>query len=401
VLFTGSRSGADGSRSWIGAKSLETGEQRLLVDGTNAHYSPSGHLLFMREGSDALWAVAFDPDSLSVAGEPIPVLDGVYLTPGNAAHVSLSATGTLVYVPSATHAPEHRFVWVERNGVETSPATDVLPATPWDFRLSPSGDRLATSVGLFSEARIWIYDLVQPRPPYQLTFDGRASAPIWEPDGSRVVFNVGPELRRIPADGGTRESEPIAGLEGYPHQWSPDGRHLLFGRGDDTTGINLFLLTRGASTEVTPWLVDEFYESEPAISPTGNWVAYVSDQTSSHEVYLRPLLETGVAPIRVSADGGREPRWSPDGSELFFRSDDQLFVTAVDANPSQVSVGPPTPLFRNWALTYQPHPTSIRAYDVASDGRFLMVEDTAGSQGQQIVAVLNWFEELKARVPTP
>ena len=114
VLFTGSGSGSSGPAYWIAAQSLETGERRRLVDGTNAHFASSGHLLFMREGSDALWAVAFDPDSLSVAGEPVPVLDGVFLTPGNAAHVSLSDTGTLVYVPSATRAPEYRFIWVER-----------------------------------------------------------------------------------------------------------------------------------------------------------------------------------------------------------------------------------------------------------------------------------------------
>ena len=177
-------------------------------------------------------------------------------------------------------------------------------------------------------------------------------------------------------------------------------QYLLFGRGDETTGSDLFLLTAGGSSEVEPWLVDEFYESEPAISPAGDWVAYVSDQTSSHEVYLRPLLAAGVAPIRVSTDGGREPRWSADGAELFFRTDDQLFVSAVEAGASQINVSPPTPLFRNRALTYQPHPTSTRAYDVAPDGRFLMVEDDTGSQGSQIVAVLNWHEELKARVPT-
>ena len=276
----------------------------------------------------------------------------------------------------------------------------MLAATPWDFRLSPDGDRLAVSVGLASESRIWIYDLIDTRPPTQLTFDGPALAPIWEPDGSHVVFALESQLRRIPADWGTRESEPVAGLAGYPHQWSPDGRHLLFGRGDETTGSDLFLLTAGGSSEVEPWLVDEFYESEPAISPAGDWVAYVSDQTSSHEVYLRPLLAAGVAPIRVSTDGGREPRWSADGAELFFRTDDQLFVSAVEAGASQINVSPPTPLFRNRALTYQPHPTSTRAYDVAPDGRFLMVEDDTGSQGSQIVAVLNWHEELKARVPT-
>ena len=150
---------------------------------------------------------------------------------------------------------------------------------------------------------------------------------------------------------------------------------------------------------MSPWLDTEFYESEPAISPGGDWVAYVSNQTDSYEVYVRPLLGTS-APVRVSANGGREPRWSADGSELFFRTGDQLFVSEVQPEQSQLRVSRPRPLFRHRGLTYQPHPASTTAYDVSPDGRFLTVEDSAGSQGPQIVVVLNFFEELKALVPT-
>ena len=224
VLFTGARRGSDGPRHWIAAQSLETGERRRLVDGMKPHFAPSGHLLFTREGSDALWAVAFDPDSLSVAGDPVPVLDGVEMVPGVAAHVSLSDTGTLVYVPTTTRPLERRFAWVDRNGIALEPATATLAATPWNFRLSPDGERLAVSLGLFSEARLWVYDMIGTRPPHQLTFDGRASGPVWEPDGSHVVFDVDSQLERIPADGRTQSGESIAGLRGRAYHWSPDGR---------------------------------------------------------------------------------------------------------------------------------------------------------------------------------
>ena len=119
-----------------------------------------------------------------------------------------------------------------------------------------------------------------------------------------------------------------------------------------------------------------------------------------HEVYIRPLFDTGAAPVRVSSSGGREPRWAADGSELFFRAEDELFVSQIESEPSQLRAGRPGRLFRNRALAFQPHPTSTTAYNVSPDGRFLMVEDAPGSQGPQIVAVLNWVEELKARVPT-
>jgi Tol biopolymer transport system component len=157
---------------------------------------------------------------------------------------------------------------------------------------------------------------------------------------------------------------------------------------------------RLSDRKVEPFLATPFNEGAPQFSPDGRWLAYVSNESGRYEIYVQPYPGPG-AKSQISTDGGGEPLWNPDGRELFYRSGNKMMVVEITAQPS-FSAGKPKVLF---AGPYQtsPNPVPSPNYDVSPDGqRFLMLKpgDPAGETPTQINVVLNWFEELKRKVPT-
>jgi serine/threonine-protein kinase len=152
-----------------------------------------------------------------------------------------------------------------------------------------------------------------------------------------------------------------------------------------------------AGGDPEPFLVTPFQERAAAFSPDGRWLAYVSDESGQDEVYVQPYPGPGPQ-FTVSTAGGREPVWSPDGSELFYRTQDQLMVVAVE--PGDTFRGDtPRPLF---ADPYVRDPSVVGApnYDIMPDGqRFVMVSaNTEGDEGLAVILVTNWFEEIRQRI---
>ena len=131
-------------------------------------------------------------------------------------------------------------------------------------------------------------------------------------------------------------------------------------------------------------------------SHDGRWVSYVSDQTGRAEVWVRPLPGPG-APIRVSADGGHEPVWSRDGTELFYQSGRKLMMTEVASQGPEARFKTPRVLFEGGFYPYESNVP--RTYDVAPDGRFLMIREDTSLAPASLVVVQNWIEELKRLVP--
>ena len=138
-------------------------------------------------------------------------------------------------------------------------------------------------------------------------------------------------------------------------------------------------------------------ERAPRLSPDGQWLAYVSNQSGNDRVYVQPFPDGGQV-IPISTGAGTEPVWSRDGRELYFRDGDRLMVVEVEAGTA-LTAGRPEVLFEE-SYDVDPLGLGLPNYDAAPDGRFLMVTGGAGSRAQ-ITVVLNWFEELKARVPVP
>jgi eukaryotic-like serine/threonine-protein kinase len=398
LLFAALESGANWNNARIEVQSVGTGQRRNLVQGgTHPHYSASGHLIYAKGGN--LMAVPFDLQRLEVSGTAIPVVEGVLQVPlTGAAQYSLSTTGSLVYVPGGAEASQRRLVWVSRNGVEQPTAAP--PRSYRNPRLSPDGRRVV--VGLEQpEPQIWLYDLARETLA-RFTLEGDSNRnPVWTPDGKRIGFNSSRNNGDVSwqlADGSGRPEEfsPTGGA--LTSSWSPDGKLLASSVGDPTTGYDIWVVKMGdTDTTAQPFLRTPFNEEAPQFSPDGRWLAYVSDESGRYEVYVQPYPGPG-GKWQISAEGGTEPMWNHNGRELFYRSGNKMIAVEITTQPS-FSAGKPKLLFSG---EYQPTLVINANYDVSPDGqRFLMVKpsESAEAAPTQINVVLNWFEELKQKVP--
>ncbi len=398
LLFSAGVSVANWSTAQVAVQSVGTGERRNLVQGgTQPRYAPSGHLIYAQGGN--LMAVPFDPQQLAVAGTAVPVVEGVlqFRTSG-AAQYALSATGSLVYVPGGIQADQRRLVWVTRNGAEQPVAA---PAHAYRApRLSPDGRRIAVTIEE-QEAQVWLYDLSRETLT-RLTFEGNSNLnPVWTPDGKRIAFTSnkeGPQnlfWQRADGSGGL-ERLTTSEYVNTPSSWSPDGQLLAFWEVNATTGWDIWVL-RLSDRKAQPFLRTPFNESVPRFSSDGRWLAYISNETGRYEIYVQPYPGPG-GKWQISTEGGTEPAWNRNGRELFYRSGDKMMAVDIATQPS-FAAGKPRVLF---AGRYEPTPATFPNYDVSPDGqRFLMLKpgEAAEAAPTQINVVLNWFEELKRRVP--
>jgi serine/threonine-protein kinase len=411
VLFTALRNRRRWDDAEIIVRSLVTGEQNVLVTGgADARYIPTGHVLYARLGT--LMAVPFDLARLHAAGAPYGIVDGVMQSVNavnanldvGAAQFGVSGSGTLVYLPGGVIPDlERTLAWVDRKGdVEPLAAPVRAYFAP---RLSPDGQRLLVYTrGLNSG--VWTYDLSRGTLT-RLTSEGQNVAGIWTPDGKRVTFASSqtgvPNLFWKPTDGsGPAERLTTSENEQTPASWSPDGKRLLFFEQGASTRPDICTLSlesgqgQSRSCRQSPSL-----ERWVDFSPDGRWLAYVSNETGRDEVYVQAYPGPG-ARIQVSPSGGTEPAWGRNGRELFYRSGPsaatKMMAVNVNLTPT-FSAEIPRALFEGRFGTTSP----LRGYDVSADSRrFLMIQLKEQSRLQpitQMVVVLNWFDEVKARVP--
>jgi Tol biopolymer transport system component len=368
-------------------------------------------------------AVPFDPQRLAVTGATVPVVEGVrQSTYAGAAQYSFSASGSLIYVPGGVQTTQRRLVWVTRNGVEqplTGPAhAYMLP------QLSPDGRRVGVVIQE-QDTQVWLYDLTRETLS-RFTFGGDYnSAPAWTPDGKRLAFSStkdGPQNVFWQLADGSGGLERLTTSE-YPHvpmSWSRDGQLLAFIEINPSTGFDIWVLRMGdpshslgqapsaSSREVPsagsgqvrkaqPFLGTPFNETAPRFSPDGRWLAYISNESGRYEIYVQPYPGPGRK-WQISTEGGTEPVWNPNGRELFYRSGDKMMAVEI-ATQTSFAAGKPRVLFEG---PYEPTPLTFPNYDVSPDGqKFLMLKPSEQAQAAttQINVVLNWFEELKQKVP--
>jgi serine/threonine protein kinase/Tol biopolymer transport system component len=399
VLFAAGPTAITFANSHVAVQSVGTGQRRNLVQGgMSPRYAPSGHLVYAQGGN--LMAVPFDPQGLAFTGAAVPVVEGVQQSPvSGAAQYSFSATGSLVYVSGGVQSAQSKLVWVNRNGVEQPVAA---PAhTYMAPRLSPDGRRVAVAI-TEQESQTWLYDLSRETLT-RFTFEGNYNpVSVWTPDGKRIAFESNkegpPNLFWQLADGsGSQERLTTSEYVNAPMSWSPDGQLLAFIELNPTTGFDIWVLKMG-DRKAQPFLRTRFNETAPRFSPDGRWLAYISDESSRFEIYVQPYPGPG-GKWQISTEGGTEPVWNPNGRELFYRSGNKMMAVDIATQPSFVA-GKPRMLFEG---PYVPPPVPISNYDVSPDGqRFLMLKSTVSTEAAatQINVVLNWFEELKRRVPS-
>ena len=399
------------------AINVQTGDKKILLEGVgDTRFAPTGkkpgigHLVYGRNGS--LFGVPFDANTLQ-AGSPAPIRQGLQ---GEAGLVvfGFSHSGMLAYAAGTGHglAPPSTLIWADRQGMEQPvPAPARLYDRP---RLSPDGGRIAVESAELTQLQnndIWVYELARGT-LNRVTFEGVNLDPRWCPDGSHLIYVsaadlTGPhEVRSVAADG---SSQPVTlwGIDQGPsvHSVSRDG--IAIGIAPDTKSKDT--QSKGGSQpqvrKVGPdgqpvdgkpenFLDARFVRMNLEFSPDGKWVAYQSNQTGRSEIYVVPYPGPGGI-SQVSSDGGFDPRWNRNGRELFFRNGNK--VMAVDVEPGTAfRAGNPHMLFEKAAGPYDVHP----------DGRrFLMLKPVPPSnpedQPNEYHVILNWFDELRRRVPLP
>jgi Tol biopolymer transport system component len=228
---------------------------------------------------------------------------------------------------------------------------------------------------------------------------------IWSPDGKQIVFNssLGGETMDLyskPADGSAQEkrlTEQRNQLHLVPMAWADDGKTLIITAVDPNMNFDVAMLPYEANGTPNLLVNTRFNEFHPAISPSGRWLAYSSDESGRAEIYIRPYPGPGGG-IPVTTSGGREPVWNPSEKELYYRDDtgDQLFKVSVLTEPT-VQVGSPELLFEGRFLGTSPWG---RVYDISPKGDFfVLIEKEEIQPATQINVVLNWSEELKRLSP--
>ena len=409
----------DESEVWI--HSRRSNMSKLLIEGgADARYVASGHLLYAREG--ALLAVPFDPGRLEITGGAVGVIPDVmqaaYVTGQNgdtgAMQVSVSNTGTLVYIGGGVHVPAtYTVASVDRTGRE-----EQLPIDPREFRTvrrSPDGTRLAFSTA-GRERGIWLYDFARGTFA-RLTAAGRSTVPVWTPDGEQITYAAaanGPDgVYSIRSDGGgTPELLFTNPRNLVPGGWTPDGRRLLYYTipGDAPTPAQqeIAILAQGRAEETPVSIGSESGMRGGGgadISPDGRWVAYQSMESGDFQVYVDAFPGPGPR-FQISTKGGGSPVWSADGRELFYvesaaskpgqpqpgSQDVRLMAVSVTMKPA-LSFGAPRPLFSGRYSMNAPG----RGYDVTRDGHFLFLKERERVPDviSEMTVVQNWIAELK------
>ena len=400
LLFTIWRSDLDDFI--IAILSLGTGDWKtLIVGGSHARYVPTGHIIYAQAG--ALWATVFDLKRLKLGESRRCVVESLNQSIYNGyAPFSFSEDGMLCYARGGPWLARNELVWVSRQGQEEESLK--LPQRAYMHpQLSPNEQRLAFSVFEEGVQQIWVCDMPNG-PPTQLTFKSHNFLPIWlPPDGDKLTFSswrAGPGDVYWIRENGSGPEEPI--VKGPNDQgassWSPDGKVLLYTESDPTSGDDIGILCMEDGNTPRLLVQGPRNQKNAVFSPDGSWIAYESNQEDLYEVYV--VSYPGLAVKKISNGGGRNPIWSKDGKELFYRVGDKMMAANIETKP-EFKVTKREVLFEDRRFDVSLDFWGSN-YDVSGDSqRFLIVkQDEEQSARNQLVVVFNWFEELKSLVPT-
>ena len=404
VLFSiGRGASAREEATDIAIADIKTGKHRILTRGVRARYARSGHIIIATaEGN--LMAAPFDQDRMELTGDPVSLVEGLGVRIAGAVDLGISANGSLIYTTGVFRQGTDQVVWVTRTGV----ATEVDPEWTGTFSsvaLSPDDRRAAVAIGRGAESQIWVKQLDQG-PLSRLTFEGtNNNRPTWSPDGHDVLYQSertdtsgGVYARR--ADGSAMPVRVLRhGREGAGEvELSRDGRWMVVrpGGGSQANWGDLYAFRPGQDSTPAPLLTTQFPEFNPALSPDGRWLAYVSTESGRREVYVRPFPNVNDAKWQVSTGGGEQPLWAHSGRELFYVGPDAMNAVEVERG-SSFATGAHRTLFPLTGYRGMNNGRE-RAYGLSSDDqRFLMIRLRVAQEGPatQLIVVQNWFEELK------
>jgi serine/threonine-protein kinase len=402
LLYRSRREGDLPEHYVIKALDFRTRAVKVITQGLVARYSATGHLIYVT-ANGVLLAAPFDQGRMELTGPPTPLFEGLGVAGFGSVDLALGASGDLMFVRSNWQG-YLRASWVNRDG------TGVLVDPNWtggaetirSLALSPDGRRLAVAigdVGAVSVGDIWIKEL-DTGPLSKLTFEGVNRGAVWTPDGEFILYGsasandpqVLPQLFRIRADGtGVPEALPTDPRGVGTIAVSSQDNWVVYGTQATRAGAGDLLAFRlDRDTIATALLEGPAFEGDPAVSPDGRWLAYVSAESGRPEVYIRPFPDISRGKWQVSLEGAIDPQWSHSGTELFYVTIANQFEVAEIATSPTLSVG------RRQRL-YGAGPVS--RYQVGPDDqRFLRLFTGArDSTSVELVLIENFLANLRGK----
>ncbi len=367
---------------------LATGRHRVLFKGAEARYLAPGFIVFFRAG--AYHAVRFDPETHTLAGEPVRVLDDAHgnSPQGEALQADL-AGDTFAYL-SGPLAPMRELVWLASGG-----RAEPLPFPARAFSgatVTPDGARVAAAVLDAGRHTLRILDL-ERRTEDTLDLPGSNWGPVWHPDGRRLAFR---SMRKGDFDtywkdvttSGAAEPLLVTDQDESPDAFLPGGRGLIV-RQSVPSGEYLprlmMLDPPRAPENVLPFTI-----SGLAVSRDGQFVALLSARSGSNEVYVKPVAGDAAA-LRVSTGGGIAVAWSRDGRELLYLRPPEIIAVAFRSEGGRFQVVGE----RVWSRVEGNYADSV--FDVGPDGRVL-VALSRDQAPREIRVVVNWQEEIARKL---
>jgi eukaryotic-like serine/threonine-protein kinase len=411
-------------RAQIVVQSLKSGARTVVVDGgTDARYLPTGHIVYSSGG--ILFAAPFDVARRRQTGAAVPVIEGVrrpIAANTGAVQVAISPDGTLCYVPGpiATMNMERALAIADRAGTVTR--LSLRPGPYVHVRASPDGHDLAIGTDDGKEAAVWIQHLPASTAMQRLTFSGHNRFPIWSPDGKQVAYQSdrdGDTAIYVQAADGSAPAQRVtkagANESHVAESWSPDGRTIAF----STLKDDRFTLWVVTLADKKTSRFDDVASHEPigaTFSPDGRWVAYASSTdaalftgglSGNRGIYLQPVPPTSARYELPRQRLDFAPVWTRDGKELVY------VPSAASGDMVAVPVNTTTGVAFGAPVTFPARVTGgrlsgeTRAYDILRDGTLVGLVDPADQKtaadtsaaANEMRVVLNWFEELKTRVP--
>ncbi|MCH8824151.1 MAG: serine/threonine-protein kinase [Planctomycetes bacterium] len=390
----------------------------LIKKGTYPRYAKSGHLLYVHDGT--LMAVPFDTSTLKETGSSTPVRSDFKVTSfAGASDFAIADDGTLIALTDK-EVPGLVPTRIDLKGVSQPATRHTQP-----FRkicLAPDGTKAAVTIAedAVIETSIWLLDFERDLLTLLTPEYGNQHYPIFSPDShwlyytqwisGRIQFD-GLYRRRVDGSGEPEKLEikmdkSLDELRILLDNFSPDGRILYLSissepfKGNDVASMDMYTLSLDGELKLEPLIATPANEGFAAPSPDGRWLAYSSDVSGVHQVYIRPINGRG-ARVPVSRDGGQAPVWSRDGTMLYFRSESRMISAAkLIVNDSKddtltLKVSEITPLF--------PYISPQQTFDLYPDGEHFLMLTSATSEGEErteIRITLNFFEELKQLAPT-
>jgi Tol biopolymer transport system component len=388
--------GTDESRSGLYVASFaEPVGRRLLADRSSAIFVPdtpgarTGRLVFVRQ--QTLMAQPFDAAAVRLSGQPETVANNVGFTvdTGRIA-ASTDNQGTLLFMRNATR--DKRLVWYDRSGAELE---EVAALVPHGGVVAPDGKRLAFTRfdATGAPSVLWTRDVERN----QEVRVSNGNAPVWAPDGGRMVYGTGSALVMKNMNSEAEETL-VAGQQISASDWSRDNRWLVYSHMDQTSQSDIWLLADPSrpspERRPQPYLRTPASESHAQISPDGRWIAY----TSEAQVYLRPFTGAALSPTNWSLSGDSmtafEPRWRGDSTELFFlsgtRGVGRKTLMSVPISPTAMPpMGVPRPLFEFESATAVIQQNRFLYSPTADGQRFLTAVFTKAYQ-PSLEMIRNW-----------